>query len=294
METKDEKILVLNEELRSVKKSFEVLLLAIEAEGVLSAAEIAERLMVRLEALMAEIKGAYIEINFDRRIRTISDDRQRLAEARAGGRPNTDAFIELVGRIERHIGNADREVKTLAPRKIPFLRWFRVNWKKMAMVAATAVVALGVGTALRDYMTRGKGLTAEYYDGTNFRKLLRTRHELKVDLDLNGRAPTRGVGAENISVRWTGMLKVPADGTYEFVTRSDDGVRLFLDDQVLIENWTVHRAAIDKSVKVLTAGPHPIKLEWFQRRGPAVMKLYWRSSEDAQPRLIEPEFLVPS
>src|SRR4051812_4782714 len=99
METHDERTIALEEELRSIKKSFEVLLLAIEAEGVIAASEIAERLMTRLERLMHDVKATYVEIVFERRSRSLIQDRERLIAVRAEGRPSTDAFIELVGRI---------------------------------------------------------------------------------------------------------------------------------------------------------------------------------------------------
>jgi len=162
------------------------------------------------------------------------------------------------------------------------------------MAAAGVLVLWGIGSVVHNYATRGTGLIGEYYDGSSFRKLVRTRRDLKIDFDLNNRSPVRGLSDDNYSVRWTGSLRVPADGEYEFVTRSDDGVRLWIDNEMLVDNWTVHRAAVDKKAKVLSAGMHAIKLEWFQRRGPALMKLYWRMANDAQPRIIEPEYLSPN
>lgn len=294
METKDELILGLDQELKSIKKSFEVLLLAIEAEGVIAASEIAERLMGRLEKLMADIKSAYVEVIFERRFRVLAEDHQRLAEMKSGSSASSDQFIQLVGRIEKHISNVDRELRLLVPRKPPALRWIRANWRKLAIGAASVALVIAGGAGLRSYMTRGKGLIGEYYDGTNFRKVLETRRDLKIDFDLNGRGPVRGVGQDNFSVRWTGTLRIPSNGEYEFITRSDDGVRLWIDNELLIDNWTVHRAYTDKAIKKLKAGHYPIRLEWFQRRGPALLKLYWRMANDAQPRLIEPDYLIPN
>jgi len=293
-ETKEDVVIRLDEELRSVKKSFEVLLLAIEAEGVVVAAEIAERLMGRLERLMRDIKTTYIETIFEKRVSALLEDHQKLTAMKASDRPSADGFIELVGRIERHISSAEREMHLLVPKKMPIVIWFGSNWKKMAVAATAVCIVLAAGTGFRSFATRGKGLSAEYYEGNNFKKLLRKHRDLKIDFELDGRGPIRGVKWDNFSARWTGVLNVPADGDYEFITRSDDGVRLWIDGELLFENWNIHRPAIDKANRTLTAGPHSIKVEWFQARGPAMLKLYWRMPSDAQPRIIEPDYFSPS
>jgi hypothetical protein len=284
----------LEEEVRSVKKAFEVLLLAIEAEGIASATEIAGRIVDRLDHIILELKNGYVQKILENKFRPFMEDRQRFAAYKsAEGKKTSEEFIELVSRLERHIAAVDREVKILIPQPPIFSVWYRRNKRMLAITLATAAAVGVIALGVRRIATSGKGLMGEYYSGMNFRKLESRRRDLTIDFVLRNKAPIRRLSADNFSVRWSGYLRIPEDGTYEFITRSDDGVHLWIDNKMVIDNWTVHRAITDKATMELKAGSVPIKLEWYQKRGPATMQLYWRSGSDAQPRLIEPEYLLP-
>lgn len=83
--------------------------------------------------------------------------------------------------------------------------------------------------------------------------------------------------AENFSVRWTGFITAPQSGDYTFTTVSDDGVRLWVNGQPLIDNWTPHGATEDKGAVHLEAGrPVPIRLEYFQGTGGGTIHLLWQ------------------
>jgi MSHA biogenesis protein MshQ len=78
-------------------------------------------------------------------------------------------------------------------------------------------------------------------------------------------------------VQWTGQLVAPVSGTYTFATVSDDGVRLWVDNQWLIDNWTDHPTVTDTSRGVyLEAGQkYPVRLDFYESGGVAVMQLLW-------------------
>lgn len=82
---------------------------------------------------------------------------------------------------------------------------------------------------------------------------------------------------DNFSVKWTGKLKVSFDDNYTFYTISDDGVRLWIDGRLIINNWTVHPATEDRGDDYLVAGDHDIKLEFYEGPGLASIKLCWSS-----------------
>ena len=68
-------------------------------------------------------------------------------------------------------------------------------------------------------------------------------------------APASGVTADNFSVRWTGRVQAPVTGTYRFSTVSDDGIRLWVNGQQVINNWTDHASTTNTSAAIsLTAG----------------------------------------
>lgn len=111
-----------------------------------------------------------------------------------------------------------------------------------------------------------------------------TRQDSEIDFDWGTGAPgVTGVGSDDFSVRWNATLKVNATGSYQFQTLSDDGVRLWVNNQLIINNWTDHAVATDTSAGLnLTAGQiYPVRLEFYERGGFAVMSLRWRRPGDS-------------
>ena len=88
-----------------------------------------------------------------------------------------------------------------------------------------------------------------------------------------------GAGGQEFSARWSGEIEAPVAGKYTFQTTSDDGVRLFVDDKAVIDNWTDHGATDDRAQVELTAGRHPIRLEFYQSGGGALMQLKWQTPD---------------
>ncbi len=72
---------------------------------------------------------------------------------------------------------------------------------------------------------------------------------------------------EHIAVSYTGFLQVPRDGIYEFATASDDGSRLFLHGDLVVENDGLHGMVRQSGSVGLKAGYHPIRVEWFNATG---------------------------
>jgi len=92
-----------------------------------------------------------------------------------------------------------------------------------------------------------------------------------------GESPAPGIGAENYSIRWTRTVPFTI-GNYRFSVTGDDGVRLYIDDQLWIDEWRP-QAPTTFAVNVdLSAGAHDIKLEFYQAGGPAQARLTWGPS----------------
>ena len=89
-------------------------------------------------------------------------------------------------------------------------------------------------------------------------------------------SPDPLIPADDFSARWTGEIEIPTTGDYIFSTNTDDGVRVWIDNELVIENWTNHAPTVDMSDPMeLTAGWHLIQMEWYERGGGAVAQLYW-------------------
>jgi hypothetical protein len=78
------------------------------------------------------------------------------------------------------------------------------------------------------------------------------------------------------SARWTGRIEVDEGGTYTFHTRSNDGVRLWLDGELVIDNWTDHAEEEDTATVRWEGGSaHAIRLEYFYAGGQGTVRLLW-------------------
>lgn len=105
-----------------------------------------------------------------------------------------------------------------------------------------------------------------------------TRIDGPVDFDWGVGAPgVGGIGTDGFSVRWTGFVTPTVSGSYTFRTRSDDGVRLYLDGALIIDNWTDHAPTDNDSAPVaLNAGQrYAVVMEFYENGGGAVAQLSW-------------------
>jgi hypothetical protein len=129
----------------------------------------------------------------------------------------------------------------------------------------------------------GTGLAATYFDTATFGGATLARRDATVDFTWGLGSPAAGIAADTFSVRWTGQVEAPFSGTYTFYTQSDDGVRLWVNGQPLVDNWTLHGSTENSGTIVLTAGQrYPIRMEFFENTGAATAKLLWSSTSIAK------------
>ena len=87
---------------------------------------------------------------------------------------------------------------------------------------------------------------------------------------------------DNFSVRWTGFIKPSKTGPYSFVVATDDGIRVYLDDQLIIDNWWSHDVEYQYSIQHLAAGKkYKLKLEYYEEIGGARMSFGWQYHDPA-------------
>lgn len=124
----------------------------------------------------------------------------------------------------------------------------------------------------------GKGLKAEYF---NNRELKGTpalvRSDEQVDFNWGSVSPAPEINADNFSVRWTGRLTAPESGKYQFGWRSNGGVRIFLDDQLVIEELKNPRTRnVLKEMDLEKGKSYDIRIEYFENANHyASAKLVW-------------------
>lgn len=87
-------------------------------------------------------------------------------------------------------------------------------------------------------------------------------------------SPHPSVNADHFSARWSRYLDL-AEATYRFAAKSDDGIRVYVDDRLIIDQWNDHPARTFTSDLALEAGHHRIVVEYYENAGVAVAGLSW-------------------
>jgi hypothetical protein len=130
----------------------------------------------------------------------------------------------------------------------------------------------------------GTGLKGQYYDNIDFTNLKLTRTDATVDFNFGSGSPDPSIGANTFSTRWTGFIEAKYNETYTFFTTSDDGVRLFVNGQQVINNFRNQSATEVSSTPItLQAGQkYAIRLDYYENTGQAVSKLAWSSATQAK------------
>ena len=141
---------------------------------------------------------------------------------------------------------------------------------------STLVLPIGKQYLEQELMA-GIGLKADFFTNMKLEgKPVFSRVDSVLDFNWEDSPPAPGVGKDGYSVRWTGFLMPPVTRKYTLYTASDDGVRVYIDGKILINNWSDHGTTLDSAAITLTAGKsYHIKIEYYENGGSAVMMLGW-------------------
>lgn len=127
------------------------------------------------------------------------------------------------------------------------------------------------------------GYAAEYFANRTLSDApTLTRTDAAINFEWNGGSPASVIPADDFSARWTKTENFAA-GTYEFTTTSDDGVRLYIDGELLIDKWIDQGSTTYKATKALASGNHTIVVEYYEKGGGAVMKFNYAQTNVAPP-----------
>jgi chitodextrinase len=161
-------------------------------------------------------------------------------------------------------------------------------------VTSSAPVAITVHAPPPGKDGTGTGLSGQYFNTVNLTGSSTTRVDPRVDFAWGTGSPAATLNPDNFSIRWSGQLEPRFSETYTLSTISDDGVRLWLDGQLLLDHWNEHAETEDAVSVALVAGRrYDLKLEYFELSGAATARLLWSSA--SQPRqAVPPTQLYPA
>ncbi|HUT10601.1 MAG TPA: PA14 domain-containing protein [Thermoguttaceae bacterium] len=134
----------------------------------------------------------------------------------------------------------------------------------------------------------GTGLNAEYFTGPDLTGLAFERVDPQINFDWAYGSPGAPIGSDYFSVRWTGFVLPRYSEVYTFHTLTDDGVRLWVDDELVIDQWVNQSTTEYTATTYLEAGRQcAVKMEYYENTGRAVARLLWSSST-------QPQEVIPS
>ena len=139
----------------------------------------------------------------------------------------------------------------------------------------------------------GSGLLANYFNNMDFTSVALTRTDPTIDFYWGSGRPDPAVNYETFSVKWEGEIEATYNETFTFTTSSDDGVRLWIDNQLIIDQWNDQGVTEFTGSIAMTAWQRvPITMEYYQNQVYASAKLMWSSPSLAK-EVVPTEFLYP-
>ena len=122
----------------------------------------------------------------------------------------------------------------------------------------------------------GNGILGEYYEGTAFERLVTRRYDATLAFDWGHARPAPGLGADYFSVRWTGWLVPPASGRYVLHATVDDGIRIWLNGQLVMNEWRPQPVRTFTTAIELKAGkPYQLRVDYYQDIFDTSMRITW-------------------
>lgn len=131
-------------------------------------------------------------------------------------------------------------------------------------------------------LSSGTGLTAQYFSGSDFNTYVTTSSTQAVNYNWGSGSPATGVPGGNFSVRFTGEIDPAYSQTYTFSSTTDGGIRMWINGQLLIDDWTPHASTADRATMAFSANQHyDIRIDYSDGDGKAALQLQWQSSNQA-------------
>jgi hypothetical protein len=150
----------------------------------------------------------------------------------------------------------------------------RFQERHLAVVLVAALAVTSLTLAPTPVLAQGTWYAEYFANATLAGGPVLTRYEDQLNLDWGGGSPGAGVPADNFSARWTRSFWFDA-GTYRFSHRSDDGLRLWIDDTLVVDEWQDQQATWSFVDQVISRGTHTVRVEYYEHTGGARVQVAW-------------------
>jgi beta-glucosidase len=188
--------------------------------------------------------------------------------------PNADSLEALVGNYN---GVPSKFVTPLEGIRNKVGSGTKVLYALGTTLTSDVVVPVSSSALLSPDDNSVHGLKGEYFANKDLQGAPAvTRTDELVNFNWFTNSPVPELPMDNFSVRWSGNLVPPKSGTYMLGMRSDDGVRMYLDDKTIIDDWTDRGArTVTKPVELEAGHKYKIRIEYYDRYAAAEARLVW-------------------
>lgn len=130
---------------------------------------------------------------------------------------------------------------------------------------------------LDDRLLQGDGLSGEYFNNTELEgQPVIKRIDVLPDVSLNQSPTNAPIQSDHVSIRWTGKILIPSTGNYQFVVSTGDGVRMWIDDRLILDEWARKGGEQTTMPQEFKAGHIlDVRIEYRKSTGNARCRLMW-------------------
>ncbi len=161
---------------------------------------------------------------------------------------------------------------------VPSLKLFWGSAKaKQQVVPQTSLFPAAVAPTLGAVTS---GLIGQYFIGDNFQQLAMTRVDSSINFNFGTASPDASIPAHSpFTIQWTGQFTPTTTDNYKFTATADDGVRVYLDGQLVVNDYTLHSVETASGSIVLNAGQaYALKVQYFNSTKLGSIKLTYATS----------------
>jgi len=160
----------------------------------------------------------------------------------------------------------------------------RVTYAQGIGLTGPIIKSIPSDALFTDSTRRQQGLKADYFGNVDLKgQPVLSRVDANVDFAWGDRGVTPAL-PKNYSVRWTGLLVPPATGDYLLGFIGEDGFRVWLDNDLVVEEWTIHRPGdtLTKKIHLEQGRAYNVKIEYFQTIRMAEARFVWSRPGEGQ------------
>jgi len=168
------------------------------------------------------------------------------------------------------------------------------NRRTPILLAILVLVVAAISAALPSQrVAAGGGWYAEFFDNQTLSgSPIRTWIDPWIGADWGLGAPAPGLRSEHFSIRWTCSMELEYDGTFQFCAMADDGVRIWVDNVLVLDEWHGNNGVAHcGSQRELSEGTHEIRVEYYEDGGGALIYVWW---EEVRPHFPYVPVVIPA